>query len=123
DTVPRAPGSIWPKGQSRPIYLLSRGGSVKRVDMPYTSWNDGEMAAAVLTRVGVLVVSYALGRNSEVGHAGIYRIVDRNLEPVLRGYVIGLAVSPNGCKLAAVVQDLKSRAFSLNAIDVCAGRQ
>ena len=80
------------------------------------------MAAAVLTRAGVLVVSHAIGRNYDVGHAGIYRIAHRNLEPVFRGYVTGLAVSPSGCKVAAVSQDRKSFAFRLNSIDVCIGR-
>ena len=63
DTMPRAVSSIWPRGLPHPIYLLRPGGAIRRVDMPYTDWNKGKLAAAVLTRLGVLVVSHSIGRN------------------------------------------------------------
>jgi hypothetical protein len=121
DAVSRVMGA-WPKGEPHPIYLLSQGGVIKRIDMPYTEWNRGDVAAALYTQVGMLVISHRVGRNGEVGDAGIYRIIDNKLESILPAYVLAIAVSPNGCDVSIVIQDLKSLAFRMNVHDVCAGR-
>jgi hypothetical protein len=110
----------WPKGVPHPIYFVTRGGYVRTVEVPYEKLIEGEFVAAVPTRIGTLVVSHRVSRDN-VAAAGIYKIKDNKLERVLRGYVPAIAESPDGCRLAVVLSDIRRNPFpyELAAIDLC----
>ena len=111
-----------PKGLPRPIYLISRGGKVAQVDLPWEDWHWGDVNEALPTKRGLLVKLHRSRSYDDVGHAGLYLIQDGALRQVLRAFVTTLSVAPDGCKVAIGIEEKTPRHFAkLKMIDVCRG--
>jgi hypothetical protein len=101
---PRGPAPVkpkpWPPGIPRPVYLLTPGGEVTRIEIPYVAWMaDGEFDL-VPTKAGLILVSHNMLENRRSGGAAAYLVTGNTLTAVLPGYIEYMAVSPGGCKVA-----------------------
>ena len=123
DTVPRARGSVWPRGLPHPIYLLRAeaepldestchiriGTTENGCGRPDTGWSAGREPCD--------------RPKQDIGHAGIYRITEESSEPVFRGYVSRIAVSPKRLQSCCnQLGRLKSSRIRLN-VDRCLCRE
>jgi hypothetical protein len=103
------------------VWLLDRKGAVEEVVIPAGPW----MAASIKnhpTRAGWVVSSRARGFARDMGAAGIYLIRDGTASRFVTAYPYALAVSPDGCKLAAAIElkrEEKARPM-LWLVDLCA---
>jgi len=90
-----------PEDMPYPVYWLYETGQIQKIaDIPWGPWRarGGFLVAPV--RPGLLMVSYNARSPSEIDHAGIYLLRDNHVEKVVAGWVLGMKVSPDGCRLA-----------------------
>lgn len=114
----------WPDKLAHPIYLISAGGIVQRIDMPWTPGNRGELRYAMPTRVGMAIVNDNIALRGGVGDAGLYLVKDGRLTRVARAYVTNLSVAPDGCNVAFGTESLEPPSTGrLRLVDVCRGEQ
>jgi hypothetical protein len=100
------------------VFLMFPSGKVTQLAVPTRTWFTASKGF-VLTHAGLVLWSDAT-RGGGLGHAGLY-LVDGELLPQLaRGYLRGIGVSPDGCRVAAALQGNTSRLAELRAIDLCA---
>ncbi len=76
------------------------------------------------TKAGLLVFSSAV-RGGGLGDAGIYRVVDRGYEKILKGMPKTGAISPDGCRFAFGIQYIGQKGvygpIQLKVLDLCKG--
>lgn len=112
----------WPDGLPRPIYLISAGGVVDRVDIPWTKEHRGKLVRALPTHRGIVVISNVIATFEDPGDAGLYLLKDSALVRMVRGLITNVAVAPDGCKVAFGIEKTRPRQFTkLAVIDVCKG--
>lgn len=112
------PGS-WPR-VAQTVYLLSRGGSISRIDIPWTSTTKAGFVAALPTKRGLLVAHGAPTTFRTPGPAGLYLLNEGELTLVRRGFITTFSVAPDGCKVAFGEEFHTIPAFAkLFMIDLC----
>lgn len=111
-----------PKNQPYPVYLIRPGsGEVATLHAWYQkgvgNWQY------FYTKAGLLVFSSAV-RGGGLGDAGIYRVVDRGYEKILKGIPHTGAISPDGCRFAFGIQYIGQKSYGpiqLKVLDLCKG--
>ncbi|MBW7900201.1 MAG: hypothetical protein H3C26_01905 [Rhodocyclaceae bacterium] len=112
-----------PKDQPYPVYLIKPGsGEVTTLHAWYQkgvgNWQY------FYTKAGLLVFSSAV-RGYGLDDAGIYRVVDRGYEKIIKGIPKTGALSPDGCRFAVGIQYIKQKGvrgpIQLKVIDLCKG--
>lgn len=106
----------WPRGQPIPIYLLSPGGKLETIEIPYGTWYP---AAAFMTRRGLFWVSNdAPSTNSK--QAGGWLLQDGKMTKLFEHLIDGAGVSPDGCKIAYAYNDYnRSTTEFVHVIELC----
>jgi hypothetical protein len=100
--------------------LLSRGGAVSRIDIPWTSTTKAGFVAALPTKRGLLVAHGAPTTFHQPGPAGLYLVNEGELTLVRRGFIATISVAPDGCKVAFGEEFHTMSAFGkLFMIDLC----
>ena len=111
-----------PKNQPYPVYLIRPGsGEVATLHAWYQkgvgNWQY------FYTKAGLLVFSSAV-RGGGLGDAGIYRVVDRGYEKILKGIPHTGTISPDGCRFAFGIQYIGQKSYGpiqLKVLDLCKG--
>ncbi|MBW7900202.1 MAG: hypothetical protein H3C26_01910 [Rhodocyclaceae bacterium] len=112
-----------PKDQPYPVYLIKPGsGEVTTLHAWYQkgvgNWQY------FYTKAGLLVFSSAV-RGYGLDDAGIYRVVDRGYEKIIKGIPKTGALSPDGCRFAVGMQYIEQKGvrgpIQLKVIDLCKG--
>jgi hypothetical protein len=110
----------WPINTPRPVYLISRGGNVERVDIPWTTSTKASVLAAVPTRRGMVVANGQEAAFEDPGAAGLYLVQKNDLHRIRRGFIVVTSVSPNGCEVAFAQEFRGAKHFGkLFVVDVC----
>lgn len=116
-----------PKDQPYPVYLISPGSG--EVTTLHTWYRKGVGNGQYFyTKAGLLVFSGAV-RGGGLGDAGIYRVVDRGYEKIVKGIPKTGALSPDGCRFAFGVQYIDQNGvrgpvrgpIQLKVINLCKG--
>lgn len=106
-------------GKVRILYTNAR---VTEFIIPSGPWLRGSMAY-VPAKAGIVMASRATGRKSDVdpGHAGIYLVHGSKAERLISGFPSRPAVSPDGCKIAGVVDRLSGpgKKATLQIVSLC----
>lgn len=104
------------------VRVLYTSGKVVESIIPAGPWLRGSMGY-VPAKTGVVMSSSASGRRSnfDPGHAGIYLVHDNKVEQLVSGFPSRPAVSPDGCKIAAVVNPLTGPGLkaTIRIINLC----
>jgi hypothetical protein len=104
------------------VWLLFPSGKVSEVQIPDGPWLRATWGYAP-TRKGWVVASRATGRKSnfDAGDAGIYLVSDKKAERLITGFPGIPAVSPDGCRIASVVNPLTGPGLraTLRVINLC----
>jgi len=104
------------------VRILYTDGKVTESIIPAGPWLHGSMAY-VPAKAGIVMSSRATGRKSnfDPGHAGIYLVRGSEIERLISGFPSRPAVSPDGCKIAAVVDPLSGPGLkaTLRIINLC----
>jgi hypothetical protein len=107
----------WPTGKPFPVWLLNFDGSIETLEIPYSSW-IGNYGRILLSHVGFVVT-----RDINTREAGLYLVVRKDLVRLVAGGTVGVAVSPDGCKVAvAITTDFNNRNGGLKVVNVCEGK-
>jgi hypothetical protein len=111
-----------PTVPSGKAWLLFPTGKVSEAEMPAGPWLRATWGYAP-TRKGWIVSSRATGRKSnfDPGDAGIYLVNGNVAERLIVGFPGTPAVSPDGCRMAAIVDPLTGPGLraTLRIVDVC----
>jgi hypothetical protein len=116
----------WPRGKSQPLYVMRPDGQTAVIEIPYHESRSGGSIDYWLVRPGVFMKSHNLGIDGP-GHAGGYLIQDKRFTRLLRGYIVAVGISPDGCKVAVGIQPTdererkRSTAAQLKMLNVCEG--
>lgn len=106
------------------VWILYRSGKVSESLIPAGPWMRGSMGY-VPAKDGVIMSSSALGLKSrfDPGYAGVYLVRDGKVERLISGFPGQPAVSPDGCKVAVVINPLVGPGIhaTLNTVDLCEG--
>jgi hypothetical protein len=106
------------------VWILSTSGDVTESTIPAGKWMRGSLTF-VPARNGVIMSSTAAGFTSaeDPGHAGIYLVREDKVVRLLSGFPGVPAVSPNGCKVAVVVDPMTGPAprATLQIVRLCDG--
>lgn len=105
------------------VWFLYTNGKVSEQTIPAGPWLRGSVGYTP-AKPGIVLSSPALGRRSEsdVGAAGVYLVQGTKVERLIAGFPSRyVAVSPDGCKAAAVVQLEKPTEVkaTLRVVDMC----
>jgi hypothetical protein len=108
-------------GSVRETWLFSAHGSLEKLEFPEGSWGGGNIEPVIN---GVVLRSRMIDAKAEwgVGYAGLYyHSPSLGTERLIPGVIYALAVSSDGCRLAALVDpwDRRNRRHRLVAIDLC----
>lgn len=114
-----------PQGVPYPVYWLYMDGRVEQiVDIPWGPWRSRASSWPIPTKAGVAMVSHNFNvRNSrDLADAGLYLISGTSVTRVLKAWIEGTSVSPNGCRLAFDYAEYVTRKLNrLMVIDLCKG--
>lgn len=111
---PPAKNERWPKGVGLPVWLLRPNGVTEKQEIPYSNWIES-YNRLFPTRAGFLVT-----RDVNSKEAGVYLVVKSELVRLVVGSTVGVAVSPDGCKVAvAITTDFNNRNGGLKVVNVC----
>ena len=101
ETATFNPRGHWPEGVPVPFYVIQRGGSVRRYEIPWDMRLGGKPADAQLTRTGLILLSSAIRRSPGPGDAGLYlQKSDGKAIRIFSAVSQEMRVSPNGCYVA-----------------------
>lgn len=105
------------------LRILYTSGKVDEITIPAGPWMHGSMAY-MPAKAGIMMSSRALGLRSEfdLGHAGIYLVNGTKVQRLVSGLPgRPFAVSPDGCKVAAVINPHEGPGLkaTLQVINLC----
>jgi len=103
------------------VWLLTKDGNVEEITLPAGPWMAGSVGA-MPARSGWVMWSHALDVGRGHGAAGIYLLRQGGAVRLMTGYPHGLAVSPDGCKVAASIETERVARVSqprLWMVDMC----
>jgi hypothetical protein len=116
-----------PKEIPYPVFWLHRDGRIERIaDIPWGPWRSAASFFPFPTRVGLVMASsnFNVRNSNDLAHAGIYLLSDGRVNKLLTAWIegLGVAVSPNGCKIGFTYAPIVTRKNNiLQAIDLCEG--
>ena len=104
------------------VRILYTNGKVVESIIPAGPWMRGSMGY-VPAKPGIVMSSSATGRQSnfDPGYAGVYLVHGNKAQRLVSGFPSRPAVSPDGCKIAVVVNPLTGPGLkaTLRVIDLC----
>jgi len=104
------------------VRILYTTGKVTEFVIPAGPWMQGSVGY-VPAKGGIVMSSRAAGLKSRFdrGHAGLYLVRENKVEQLLSGFSGRPAVSPNGCKVAAVFDPMTGPGVraTLQIVDLC----
>jgi hypothetical protein len=90
----------WPTALPQPLWWLTPNGEVTQVTIPPNAFGRGSAGHYLPTVKGIFVTASGLVSETDSGEMGGYLIQGNNVEKVITGIVEGIAISPDGCKVA-----------------------
>jgi hypothetical protein len=113
----------WPRGKTQPLYVMRPDGQTTVIEVPYHQSRSGGSIDYWLVRPGVFMTSHYISR----GVQGGYLIRDDGrFVRVLRGYIVAVGISPDGCKVAVgskpgdPQERQRAPGVKLKMVDLCA---
>lgn len=104
------------------VRVLNRSGKVTESIIPAGPWMRGSMAYAP-AKTGMVMSSSALGlkSRSDLGDAGLYLVHEETVKRLVPGFAGRPSVSPDGCKVAAIVDPMKGPGVraTLQIVNLC----
>ncbi len=93
----------WKESNCGAVWWLWLSGETERHCVPAGPWAEHGSALFDASKAGLLYTSHGTASPSDPGHAGVY-LVGQGEDPTMRrlvvGFVRGVAVSPDGCRMA-----------------------
>lgn len=110
-----------PKEIPYPVFWLYRDGRVEKIaDVPWGPWRSRASFFVFPTRAGLVLYSHNARSEFEIAYAGLYLFSAGKVERIVAGWVVGTAVSPDGCKLAFTYAPTITRKNNvLQAMNLC----
>jgi hypothetical protein len=96
----RQPSNVWPAGLPTQVYLISRGGRVETISLPYDERVSGSPFNVKLASPGLIALSINVTRTGDDSRSGAYLWRRGKLEQITQGVLHDVQVSPNGCHIA-----------------------
>ena len=111
-----------PRHVPYPVFWLYRDGRVEKIaEIPWGPWRSSASFFVFPAKPGLVLYSHNARNEFDIAHAGLY-LLHKKVEQVLRGWVVGLAVAPDGCKLAfTYARNMTRKNNVLQVMNLCAG--
>jgi hypothetical protein len=112
-----------PKEIPYPVFWLYLDGRVERIaDIPWGPWRSNASFFVFPVRPGIVMYSHNARNEVDIAHAGLYLLRGGTVERVVKGWVGGAVVAPDGCKLTfTYAPNMTSQSSVLKAMNLCAG--
>jgi hypothetical protein len=112
-----------PKEIPYPVFWLYRDGRVEKIaDIPWGPWRSRASFLVFPAQAGLILYSHNARDDQDIAHAGLYLLSKGKVEQVVSGWVLGLAIAPDGCRLAFTYAPNMTRKNNvLRAMNLCAG--
>lgn len=112
-----------PKEIPYPVFWLHRDGRIEKIaDVPWGPWRSRASFFVFPVRPGLVLYSHNARNEFDIAYAGLYLFNAGKVERIVAGWVVGTAVSPDGCKLAFTYAPTITRKDNvLQAMNLCVG--
>ena len=92
--------ALWKRDGCTPGTWFYPNGRMEKFCIPYIDWGGHGAFRVYATRPGLLMLSDSSGRGGYAGTSGLYLITGGETYRLVSGWVTGVGISPDGCRVA-----------------------
>jgi hypothetical protein len=106
-----------------PVFWLYLDGRTEKIaDIPWGPWRSSASFFVFPVRPGIVMYSHNARNEFDIAHAGLYLLRDGTVERIVKGWVVGTVVAPDGCKVTfTYAPNMTSKSSALKVMNLCAG--